>query len=847
MSRAVGVLYVGPSEEALALADALEGTLATNATVVPVPPASEVAPLLADDQFDCLVYAPDDDGVADGDGLLETVENWRPDLPIVGYGVEDADAMAGSVDREAGIDGLATAVTDVTGDASDDVAADARLTTVYRGLDAYYAVDEEWRIVDWSPQMEARTDKARQDVVGEILWEEFPDVMETEAYRRYTEVMESGEPATFEVYYEPGDYWIQVRAYPREKGGLEFYTRDITERKERQRQVEATNQRLEETLERIDDAFFAVDDDWEITYFNGRAEVLLGRDAEDVLGTDLWEAFPEAVGTRFYEEYHDAMATQEPTTFEAYFEPLDTWFEVRAYPGEEGLSVYFRDVTEQHERERELQQKTRAIEEAPVGISITDPSQDDNPLVYVNEAFTEITGYDEADAVGRNCRFLQGPDTDPDVVATLRERIDAAEQVTVELLNYREDGSPFWNRVTVAPVHDEDGDVVNFVGFQEDVSERHGLEGKLRALHETARELMLATDEATIIDRTIETAADVLGLDATVVWQHNEVDEALVPYAEADPDTRIVDEVPTFGRDSLAWEAFQSGEVRAYGDVTREETIHNPDTRVRSEIIAPLGEFGVIATGSTEIDAFDERDVDLFRILATTTEAALVRAERETQLQRQNDRLDGFVSVVSHDLRNPLQVAQLRLETYQETGDPEHLEAVERNQERMRHLIDDLLDLARQGETVDEPEQVHLSVVAGRAWDSIDTGDATLELSLSSTLLADPQRLQQLFENLFRNAVDHAGPDVTVSVGLTESDGSRNGFYVGDDGPGIAADDREQAFDHGFSTNDDGTGFGLSIVESIAEAHGWTVTLAETETGGARFEFTDIASLTSTG
>jgi PAS domain S-box-containing protein len=843
----VAVLYAGPIDEALALADALEATLATSATVVPLDPGADVATLLSDDRFDCLVYAPDDTGSQDGDGLLETVQNWQPDLPVVGYGLEATDALATALDRGASVDALATAVAGVTDDTTDDVTADSRLETVYRGSDAYYAVDEDWRIVDWDPQMAARTGEAPEDVVGEILWDEFPDGIETQAYQRYTEVMEQEEPATFEVYYGPGGYWVRVRAYPREGGGLEFYTRDITERKERERQIESANQQLAETLERIDDAFFAVDDDWEITYFNGRAEEVLDRDAADVLGTDLWEAFPDAVDTQFYEEYHEAIATQESTSFEAYFEPLGSWFEVRAYPGADGLSVYFRDVTAQRERERELRQKTRAIEKAPIGITISDPSQPDNPLVYVNEAFSEMTGYEPAEAVGRNCRFLQGPDTDPAAVAVLREGIDAAEQVSVELLNYRQDGTPFWNRVDISPVHDEDGELVNFVGFQQDVSERHGMERKLRALHETARELMLATDEATIAELAAEAAADVLGLDATVIWQYSEVDEALVPYVEADPDSTITEELPTFEQDSLAWDTFQAGEVRAYSDVTEEEPIHNPDTRVRSEILVPLGDFGIMGTGSTEVDAFDARDVDLFRVLATTTEAALVRAEREAQLQRQNDRLDDFVSVVSHDLRNPLQVAQLRLETYLETGEEGHLDAVERNQERMRLLIDDLLDLARQGETVDDPEQVHLSFVASQAWDSIDTAGAILEMSLSSTLLADAQRLQQLFENLFRNAVEHGGPDVTVEVGLVETDGVRDGFYVEDDGPGIPAADRAEVFNHGFSTTEDGTGFGLSIVESIAEAHGWTVTLTESESGGARFEFTGIASLTSTG
>jgi PAS domain S-box-containing protein len=116
--------------------------------------------------------------------------------------------------------------------------------------------------------------------------------------------------------------------------------------------------------------------------------------------------------------------------------------------------------------------KQRAIDEAPVGITISDPSLPDNPMVYVNESYTEMTGYDRSEALGRNCRFLQGAESDPETVAAMREAIAAETSVSVELLNYRKDGDSFWNRVDVAPVHDESGEVSHFVGFQTDITAR---------------------------------------------------------------------------------------------------------------------------------------------------------------------------------------------------------------------------------------------------------------------------------------------------------------------------------------------------------------------------------------
>jgi PAS domain S-box-containing protein len=130
----------------------------------------------------------------------------------------------------------------------------------------------------------------------------------------------------------------------------------------------------------------------------------------------------------------------------------------------------------------------RAIDEAPIGITLSDPSLPDNPMVYVNEGYEEMTGYDATDALGRNCRFLQGPDTEEEPVAEMRRAIDAEEPVTVEVLNYREDGTPFWNRVTIAPIHGTDGAVSNFVGFQEDVTERKEAQARARQRADALRE-----------------------------------------------------------------------------------------------------------------------------------------------------------------------------------------------------------------------------------------------------------------------------------------------------------------------------------------------------------------------
>ena len=246
-------------------------------------------------------------------------------------------------------------------------------------------------------------------------------------------------------------------------------------------------------------------------------------------------------------------------------------------------------------------------------------------------------------------------------------------------------------------------------------------------------------------------------------------------------------------------------------------------------------------------------------------------AARERELERQNDRLDRFASVISHDLRNPLTVATGRLELLREDregqregeneseseNENEHLEALATALERMHSLVEELLTLARQNRPIDEPEPVSLVAAADRCWDVIAAPDSTLVTDGELTVVADEGRLRQLLENLFRNAVEHGstssrtesddavehgGSEVTVTVGALP-DGS--GFYVEDDGRGLP-EEAESLFEPGRSTSEDGTGLGLAIVAGIVEAHGWEIRTGEASDGGARFEIRGVETAPET-
>jgi signal transduction histidine kinase len=258
------------------------------------------------------------------------------------------------------------------------------------------------------------------------------------------------------------------------------------------------------------------------------------------------------------------------------------------------------------------------------------------------------------------------------------------------------------------------------------------------------------------------------------------------------------------------------------------------------------------------------------------------RRERN-RLERQNERLETFASIVSHDLRNPLGIAAGYLELARESGDEAAFDTVEDALDRMDGMIADLLTMARAETVVTEPESIDLEVLVTEAWQTAQTDGATLQCLLREdvTVDGDPDLLRNVFENLFRNAAEHGSPSpdshtrqdaaehgspspdshtrqdaaehgspspdshtrrdavdrsdsrVTVTVGEIEDAG---GFYVEDDGTGIPPDERADVFDHGYTTSETGTGFGLSIVGDLVRAHDWEIAVTESEDGGARFE-----------
>lgn len=547
--------------------------------------------------------------------------------------------------------------------------------------------------------------------------------------------------------------------------------RDITKRKRAERQREAI-------VDRMSDGMFALDTDWHVTYANEfGAEILadaIGRELppEEIEGTHLWEAIPEAVDTVFYEKYHEAVDSQEPVSFEAPYEPLDIWFDVRAYPSETGLSVYLYDITDRRRQREAAERRERVLRE-----------------MY------EIIADGEQ---------------------PFREQVTALLELGRTELDTRYG--------TLSRIVGEEYHFEIVVG--DDDSIQSGDVGELSA---TNCELVASREETVVLGDVERDAPEQTDRAGFTDW-------GICCYVGA----------PVY------LERRVYGTFCFYGTEPRDE----PFSRWEQTLVDLMSRWV---------------SYELQRQRATEQLEA-----RTEQLEAKNEQLEQFAEVISHDLRNPLGVLDGWLETAAETGNEDAFDRCFNAIDRMNTLVDEILTLARAGSVIDDPEPLDIAAVARAAWETVDTPTSTLVVDTEQTIRADETRLQQLFENLFRNAVEHAtdtqnaddesdddnggtdddndgtdDSDVddndsdtsgTDDTGVTVTLGALpDGFYVEDDGPGIPPDERDDVLESGYSTSDDGTGFGLAIVAEVADAHGWELTVTEGTDGGARFACTEVS------
>jgi PAS domain S-box-containing protein len=423
-------------------------------------------------------------------------------------------------------------------------------------------------------------------------------------------------------------------------------------------------------------------------------------------------------------------------------------------------------------------------------------------LLFVNSTYEDVYGRPRADLREDPSAFFEAihPD-DHEMVRSAMATVSDGEEVEIE---YRVDPTSDFERtvwVYGKPIV-EDGEVVRVVGFSREVTARKHREEEL-------------AEERAINEQSLDALDDIYYL--------------IGPDGDLRRWNQTVVEVTGYSDEELAaldvYELFDADGAARVGRAI-ESVLDEGSERVEATLITADGEqIPYEFTGSRFVDP----DGELRGVIGVGRDVTDRRAY-ERDLERQNERLADFAALVSHDLRNPLNVARGRVDLAVDEDDTSHLPAAAAALERMEVLIEDLLTVAHEGDLVSDIGAVSLRTAAERSWSTVETGEATLEVRTDAVVRADEHALQQLFENLFANAVAHAGQAVHVVVA-----DHPEGFVVADDGPGIPPRDRSAVFETTFSTSSAGNGLGLAIVREVVEGHGWSVAVEESDAGGAAF------------
>ena len=528
---------------------------------------------------------------------------------------------------------------------------------------AIFTLDTDGTVISWNTGAERIKGYTDDEIIGERV-----DVFYTAEDRaagvpgrNLADAVANGrtEDEGWRVRKDGSRFWANavITSVRDDDGDLDGFikiTRDMTERREQARRLErerdAFESELAEVFERVTDAFFALDQDWQFTHVNEQATEVLGRSAEELVGTNIWEAFDAAAGTPFQKQYERAIERQEPVSFEAYFEPMETWFGVDAYPSETGLSVYFRDVTERKEREQELARSRRRyrtlVEQFPNGV-VTLFDENLRYLLAGGEGFEEYP-FEDSD--------LEGERVEDCVPAPLAEQVRPHYEAVF-------DGEErcfevaFDDRVLqfhAVPVRDADGRVVAGMGMSQDVSEHRRRERELETrvrqqavVTELGQSALAADDLDTLFQEAVTAIAETLDTDYCKVLELRSDGEMVLRAGVGWDDGLVGDATVGTDRDSQAGYTLLSAEPVVVDDLRTEERFAGPELLtshdVRSGVSVVVGTaerpWGVLSTHDTETERFSEQDVAFVQAVANILTTAIERVGNDRELRRQRQQL----------------------------------------------------------------------------------------------------------------------------------------------------------------------------------------------------------------
>jgi PAS domain S-box-containing protein len=592
---------------------------------------------------------------------------------------------------------------------------------------------------------------------------------------------------------------------------------DITERLRAENAVRELAAELDATFQSIADGLYTLDHDWRFTRVNRHVERLLRRDSASLLGRSIWDCFPEAVGTELERQYRGAAADRQIRRFVFFYPPLEAWFDATVYPAPAGLTVYFRDVTTQHQRDERLRLLEVAAAQLNDIITITEAAPLDPPgppPLFINNAFERLTGFGAETVRGLTPTALHGPKTDRATLDHIHAALAARRPIRTELLNYRKDGEEIWLELDIVPVPDASGRVTHWVSVGRDITGRKRTEQRMQ-------------QQAALLDQARD-AILVRGTDHRILYWNRSA-ERLYGWTAAEAIGRTVidllyDEATEFRRATAT--------VLAQGEWSGQIAQRRKDgTRL-------------VVDGAWSL--LRDADGGPRAILAVNTDIT-ERLELEQKL-RQSQRLEAIGQLtggVAHDFNNLLTVILGNSEMLSECleGDADLRQMAEMNMaaaERGAALTSRLLAFSRRQAL--DPKVIDVNdLLAGLHQMLQRTLGEHIEISIAPApglwqALIDPPQLESAVLNLCINARD-AMPSggrlviETANVHLDAAYARHEGevspgeyvrIAVSDTGSGMTPEIVARAFEPFFTTKEvgQGSGLGLSMVFGFMKQSG---------------------------
>jgi PAS domain S-box-containing protein len=504
------------------------------------------------------------------------------------------------------------------------------------------------------------------------------------------------------------------------------------------------------------------------------------------------------------------------------------------------VMAVIKDVSEKKEIEKHLMLRTKALQSSSNGIVITDALKKDNPIIYFNSAFQNLTGYSETEILNHNCRFLQGKDRDQKSLKKLREAIRKGESCQATIRNYKKDGSMFWNDLYVFPITNSSGVVTNFIGIQNDVTLRKKVEGErnhLATFFDKSLNEIHVFDAKTLKFINVNYGAQInLGYNMEELINMTPID--ILPYKDEVEFRPVIDTLFEEGTEKLEVESVHR---------RKDGTEYPVETHLQ---LSKLGERDVFVAIILDITDRKSYLSKLEEKVEERTKQLKVALNKEKEL---NELKTKFLSLVSHEFKTPLSgiltssqlLSKYHLSEHQEKRD-KHIKTITDKVHFLNNILNDFLSIERleTGRVNYKFNHFKISKVVNevvyncnmllKEGQHINYPENIDDLSLYQ----DEKIIQLIFSNLLHNAIKYSTEGGVINL-YVEQDDHFTTLTVKDQGIGIPEKDQKSIFERYFRAenviNTQGTGIGLNIARNHLENLGGTIKFESKENVGTTF------------